>query len=193
MKNTTRREALASIVATFGAATVSAMTLRGNAMAATPRCTATQPDIEGPYYLPNAPTRTSLIEPDMAGTPLDLAGTLRDLRCMPIARARIELWQCDAHGQYDTRGSRLRAQFETDTRGRFALQTIVPGRYLNGPQYRPAHLHMKIWRGGRALTTQWYFAGDPYNANDRWFRAERALTLVSQARGVRAQLDAVVR
>ena len=44
-----------------------------------------------------------------------------------------------------------------------AFETIQPGRYLNGGSFRPAHIHFMVSRPGLApLTTQLYFAGDPY-------------------------------
>jgi catechol 1,2-dioxygenase len=47
---------------------------------------------------------------------------------------------------------------------------VVPGRYLNGREYRPAHIHIKVAAPGFApLTTQLYFPGDPYNARDPFF------------------------
>jgi protocatechuate 3,4-dioxygenase beta subunit len=162
------------------------------ALAEAPRCAPTGEDIEGPYYLPGAPTRSTLIEPGMEGLALELSGTLRDARCRSLAFARMEFWQCDARGRYDVRGMRLRGALETDARGRFDLRTIVPGRYLNGERFRPAHIHVKILGPRGVRTTQLYFAGDPYNAEDPWFRAERALRLASNGQGFRARFDAVV-
>ena len=50
---------------------------------------------------------------------------------------------------------------------RWELRSIIPGRYLNGDRFRPAHVHVKLRaRGHRELTTQLYFAGDPYNDGD---------------------------
>ena len=73
------------------------------------------------------------------------------------------------------------------------MRTIVPGRYLNGAQYRPAHLHLKVSGAGlRPLTTQLYFAGDPYNAADPWFRPGRALTLRPNHGGLIAQARLVL-
>lgn len=48
--------------------------------------------------------------------------------------------------------------------GLYRLNSIRPGQYLNGDQYRPAHIHAKVWVDGAVvLTTQLYFADDPYN------------------------------
>jgi hypothetical protein len=42
------------------------------------------------------------------------------------------------------------------------FETILPGKYLNGSQYRPSHIHFKITPPGfPTLITQLYFQGDP--------------------------------
>ena len=41
------------------------------------------------------------------------------------------------------------------------FESIYPGKYLNGSEYRPAHIHFKITPPSYpALTTQLYFQGD---------------------------------
>ncbi|HLU65886.1 MAG TPA: hypothetical protein VKZ63_06405, partial [Kofleriaceae bacterium] len=60
-----------------------------------------------------------------------------------------------------------RGKVESDAAGGFSLKTIIPGHYLNGNQYRPAHIHVTVSAPGFAsLTTQLYFEGDPYNDID---------------------------
>jgi protocatechuate 3,4-dioxygenase beta subunit len=55
----------------------------------------------------------------------------------------------------------------TDSAGAYSFHSLVPGFYLNGPTYRPAHIHVKLWvAGAELLTTQLYFRDDPYNATD---------------------------
>ena len=131
-----------------------------------PRCALTGEDIEGPYYLPGAPRRTQMLEPGMQGSALELEGVLRDASCRSIANVMIELWQCDALGRYDARGMRLRSVLQTDSRGRWGVRTVVPGRYLNGATYRPAHVHMKVHGPRGVLTTQMYFPGSTANGED---------------------------
>ncbi len=189
MQNTDRRALLGKLAL----AATTALASRANAFADPPRCALTSEDIEGPYFLPGAPTRTLLIEPGMQGSVLELEGVLRDSACHVVANARVELWQCDALGRYDTRGTRLRTRIQTDSRGRWAVRTIVPGRYLNGDTYRPAHIHLKLHGPRGVLTTQMYFEGDPYNASDPWYRRERAVSLIENGREFRARFDAVVR
>lgn len=135
--------------------------------AAPASCTATVEQILGPYYLPEAPWRDSLLEPGMQGERLAIDGTVRALDCSPIAGALLEVWQADHGGRYDVRGPMLRARLQSDRAGQYRIHTILPGRYLNGAQYRPAHVHLRISAPGHtALVTQLYFEGDPYNDVD---------------------------
>jgi protocatechuate 3,4-dioxygenase beta subunit len=132
-------------------------------------CTAdpTAKNIEGPFYKKGAPYRSVLVQPDDPGERLLLTGTLRSTTCAPIGGATIDVWQASAAGDYDLDGFRFRGELTTDAKGRWELHSIVPGRYLNGDRYRPAHIHIKVRaRGFALLTTQLYFAGDPYNDGD---------------------------
>lgn len=136
-----------------------------------PSCDPTEDNIEGPYYVPGAPRRSALVRSTMQGTRLQIAGRVLDDDCGVQRGALIEIWQADAAGHYDSAGFTLRGAMLSDPRGGFRLNTIVPGRYLNGDRYRPAHIHVKVHaRGCRPLTTQLYFAGDPYNEGDAWIR-----------------------
>jgi protocatechuate 3,4-dioxygenase beta subunit len=130
-------------------------------------CGATADNIEGPFYKPGAPHRAVLAGPRDAGERLVLTGTVRDTRCAPLAHALLDVWHADARGGYDNDGWGMRGRLRTDAHGRWKISTIVPGRYLNGRRYRPTHVHVKLRAANhRALTTQLYFAGDPYNDGD---------------------------
>jgi protocatechuate 3,4-dioxygenase beta subunit len=132
-------------------------------------CTAaaTAKNIEGPFYRKGAPHRSVLVDPSDAGERLRVSGVLQSTRCEPIGGATIDVWQANAAGDYDNERFRFRGVLTTDKQGRYDLRTIVPGRYLNGDRYRPAHIHIKVRAAGFAvLTTQLYFAGDPYNDGD---------------------------
>lgn len=153
-------------------------------------CTAaaTATNIEGPFYRRGAPHRSVLVAPGDEGVRLHLTGAVRTTACEPLANASVDVWQANSRGDYDLDGFRFRGVMTTDARGRYDLQTIVPGRYLNGDRYRPAHLHIKVRAAGqRVLTTQLYFEGDPYNDGDPFIdaslimplRVERALTRAS--------------
>ncbi len=161
---------------------------------ATEACVPTEKNIEGPFFTPGAPNRAVLAEAGMKGTPLQVAGRVLDRDCKPIAGARMEVWQADHAGAYDLKGFRLRGHLELAEDAAYDVRTIIPGRYLNGDQYRPAHIHVKVAAPGyRPLTTQLYFEGDPYNGVDPWIRQTLIMKLARGADGlVAAQFDFVL-
>lgn len=134
-------------------------------------CVPTEPNIEGPFFKAGAPQRSVLAEPGAQGRALTVSGRVLGLGCGPVAAALLEVWQADHEGAYDNEGFTHRGQLRADDAGRFRFDTIMPGRYLNGAQYRPAHIHVKVHvPGSEVLTTQLYFEGDPYNDVDPWLR-----------------------
>ena len=131
---------------------------------------------EGPYFLPDSPERTSLIESGVRGDRLLVTGRVLGTDCKPVARALLDFWQADGEGEYDLQGFRLRGHQFTDSRGRFRLETVVPGLYPG----RTRHIHVKAQRPrGQVLTTQLYFKGEPQNDSDGLFDA--ALLLAGSA------------
>ena len=162
------------------------------ARAPTPECHETEDNIEGPYYKPGAPERSLLVKPGQAGTRLTLAGHVLGAAasCGAIAGAEVDLWHADAAGGYDNQGYGFRGKVHTGADGKFQFDTIIPGRYLNGPQYRPAHIHVKVRdkSGSLLLTTQLYFDGDPYNEVDPFIKA----SLIMKPQGGVASYDLVV-
>jgi protocatechuate 3,4-dioxygenase beta subunit len=132
-------------------------------------CTPTQSDLLGPFFEPGAPMRMMIAEPTEPGERLALTARMFGADCTtPLAGATVEVWQCDRDGNYHdgaTTNYRLRGRVVTDASGTFTIDTIKPGNYLNGPGYRPAHIHFTFSHPDhRTLTTQIYFAGDPYLA-----------------------------
>ena len=142
--------------------------------------------------------RADLSDPAMKGTRIAVRGRILAGDCMtPIAGALIDLWQADSEGRYDNDGHTGRTPGPLTLRGKqlaaadgsYAFQSVLPGHYLNGPQYRPAHVHAKISAPGyRPLTTQLYFDGDPYNADDPFIRPRLILKLTD----ARARFDFVL-
>lgn len=135
-------------------------------------CVATEANIEGPFYKEGAPSRMVLVDADTPGTRITVSGrVLASDGCAPLAGATLDVWQADASGAYDNDGFQLRGVLETASDGSYEIVTIVPGHYLNGDRYRPAHIHVKLSAPGhQLLTTQLYFAGDPYNEGDPYIR-----------------------
>jgi len=125
-----------------------------------PTCSAlTQQQTEGPYYIPNAPEKHSLLEEGMTGTRLILVGYVLDQNCQPLPNAWLDFWQADANGEYDNVGYRLRGHQFTDAQGRYYLETILPGLYSSRPI---EHIHVKVKpEGGAEVTSQLYFPQRP--------------------------------
>ena len=114
-------------------------------VALTATCPATRSDTLGPFYVPNAPVRSSV------GTGYVLSGVVRSKRgCVPLARARIELWLAGPAGEY---GPRWRATAFSNRFGRYRFSSHFPPPYSG----RPSHIHIRVTaRGHRTLVTQHY-------------------------------------
>jgi protocatechuate 3,4-dioxygenase beta subunit len=163
----------------------------------TPECLETKSNIEGPFYTPNAPSKTVLADASTPGTKLTIKGRVRSAKsaCGAIGGALLDVWQANAKGDYDNAGFTLRGKLTADAAGNFVIETIVPGRYLDGAEYRPMHIHVKVSaKGHRPLTTQLYFADDPYNAIDEYFLAPLAMKTKDEPDGRKsAKFDFVLR
>lgn len=134
---------------------------------ATPGCgSQTPPQMEGPFFSPLSPERTSLIEAETKAPRLKLVGDVLDSACRPIPGVLLDFWQCDDKGRYDNRGAHLRGHQYAGSRGGFLLETLLPGEYPG----RTPHLHVKVQRkNGPVLTTQLYLPDHPRNRRDFLF------------------------
>lgn len=140
-------------------------------LAQTPECNPnpTPRQIEGPYYTPQTPRRSNLID-GLPGEILVLEGRVLSTACQPVAGAIVDLWGCDAQGVYDNTGFKLRGNQITDAQGRFRFETLMPGSYGNSSFQRTPHLHVKVQGPGTPLlTTQLYFSDQPLNQHDSFF------------------------
>lgn len=148
---------------------------RGGA-APTPSCgEATRAQTAGPFYTPDTPVKSDFRADHPGGEPLDLHATVVDTQCRPVPGAVVDLWHADSGGRYDNEGFRLRGHQAADAQGAVRFATVQPGRY----HWRTRHFHVRIFRpdGGRLLTTQLYFPGEPGNDDDGLFRPELLLSL----------------
>ena len=155
-----------------------AATASGRNQTPTPECgddgEPTPAETAGPFFKPRSPERTSLVEPDMKGTRLELAGRVFGRGCRPLAGALLDFWHADDAGVYDNDGFRLRGHQYTDVQGRYRLTTIVPGAYAG----RTRHIHVRVQpAGGRVLTTQLYFPDEKRNRSDGLFRGDLLMSL----------------
>ncbi|MBK9072578.1 MAG: dioxygenase [Myxococcales bacterium] len=138
----------------------------------------TEPNIEGPFFLPDSPLRSVLVDEGTTGTRIVISGrVVSSTTCEPIEGAVLDFWSADHAGAYDNVGFELRGHQFTGAEGDYHLTSVLPGHYLNGAQYRPAHVHVKVAAPGhKLLTTQLYFAGDPFNDVDAFIRPSLIMT-----------------
>lgn len=144
---------------------------------------------EGPYFTPDSPEKRDFAADAPNGQRMMTAGYVLTENCQPVAKALVELWHADETGAYDNDGYKLRGHQFTDAEGRWWFATIVPGLYPG----RTRHYHLKVQRpGGRVLTTQLYFPGDPGNERDRIFNSALLLDVTATGTGKFGRYDFVV-
>ena len=137
---------------------------------------ATPRQMEGPFFRPRSPQRTSLLDSGVQGTRIVVRGQVLSTRCQPVPGALLDFWQCDSKGDYDNRGNTLRGHQFADAQGSYRLETIVPGLYPG----RTRHIHVKVQAPNRpVLTTQLYFPDEPHNAQDFLFQPELLVALAN--------------
>lgn len=116
-------------------------------------CAVTPTETVGPY-----PSLTDLIRGDIregrSGTTLTLTITLVNTNnnCSPVPNANVEIWQCDAAGNYSQYGTQtgqtyLRGIQTTNDNGEVTFTTIYPGWY----QGRATHIHVEVVRNGSSV------------------------------------------
>jgi protocatechuate 3,4-dioxygenase beta subunit len=149
------------VVAAASPAATLAIPAAANVCRMTPRM------VEGPFYFDPALVREDITE-GRPGVPLKLVlQVLEGATCKPIGGARVDVWHCDATGQYSgypgqgddqsisTKDeSFLRGTQMTSAAGEVAFTTIYPGWYRG----RTTHIHFKVLLDEKAmLTGQMYF------------------------------------
>lgn len=149
-------------------------------------CTLTKEMTEGPYYLDGALVRADVTE-GKAGVPLKLALTVvNDSTCAVIPSALVEIWHCDALGEYsgyvgnnghsepDDR-TFLRGGVLTNSAGLANITTIYPGWYRG----RCVHIHVKV-HTGVTLTSDGSFTGGQELHTGQLFIDETITTAVAK-------------
>ena len=163
MKDTRRNFLKKTTLSLFG------FTLLGAKAKATPlmiECSPATLDYygQGPFYTSNAPliVNNQLSTAGELGIPLKINGRITNLDCsQALPNTEIEIWHANSNGEYDNTGFNLRGKAITDINGNYEFNTIFPGKYLNGSEYRPAHIHFKLSApNATPIVTQLYFDGD---------------------------------
>ncbi len=158
----------------------------------------TDSTVLGPFY--TGPQRElvngdSILLREEDGEPLVLRGRVANEHGIPIAGAKVEVWQTATNQLYDVQDAEqphghLRATFRTDADGHYEFKTVMPVSYpipSDGPAgqllgklgrhpFRPAHVHFMVSAPGyRTLVTHLFLAGDKYLQSDAVFGVKPSL------------------
>ena len=165
---------------------------------------ATPATVLGPFHIEGSPELGfgADMSDDVAGAPLYLHGTVRDLDGNPVAGAVLDVWQADTEGAYESQvpdvdEARLRAKYTTREDGSYCVRTIAPKGYtipMDGPvgdlisrteisHFRPAHIHFLInVPGFEPLITHLFQAGAEYLDSDVVFGTKQELVVAFEPR-----------
>lgn len=160
---------------------------------------ATERSALGPFHADGSPELEvgGDLKQDNDGEPLLVHGRVLDTADRPVRGARIDFWQAAVNGKYWQQDPaqhphNLRCRMTTGDDGAYAFTTVQPAPYsvpYDGPvgdllraggrhAWRPAHFHFIVSAPGfRALTTELFFAGDPYLDSDAIFGVRESLIL----------------
>jgi protocatechuate 3,4-dioxygenase beta subunit len=163
-KKLNRREAIGVMGAAAGAAiafgcsdsstspstTTTATTTTTTTGSTNAACAVTPQETVGPF-----PSLTGLFRSDIreskGGTMLTLTIKVVNVNasCAAVPSANVEIWQCDAAGNYSEYGTQttqtyLRGIQTTNSNGEVVFTTIYPGWY----QGRATHIHVEVTIGG---------------------------------------------
>src|SRR5712671_1845302 len=144
-----------------------------NGVSTTSGCVVTPEETAGPYpdqtgMLNNPGFFRQDITEGRSGLSVTLALTIVNVNnaCAALANANVEIWQCDASGNYSeyaqpgyngTGQTFLRGLQTTNAQGQATFRTIYPGWY----QGRATHIHVQVFVNGRGVkTTQIAFPED---------------------------------
>jgi hydroxyquinol 1,2-dioxygenase len=157
---------------------------------------ATPSTVIGPFHIDGSPELAmgADLAAGLAGEPCYVVGTIRDLDGKPIAGAKLDIWQADADGMYESQLGLeepfLRAVFRSGPDGKYLIRTIAPPGYsipMDGTvgdlmretdisHYRPAHIHFYITAPGcQPLITHLFKKGTRYIDSDVVFGVKEEL------------------
>ncbi len=139
----------------YAASTSAALSL--TVAASTTACSATLEGEEGPYFVDDSATgylRTNILSNldgtnTQTGVPLALTIYVFDSgkSCVAMQGVQVDIWSCNASGIYSaesaestTSQSWLRGYQITDSTGKVAFTTIIPGWYAG----RTTHIHLRF-------------------------------------------------
>jgi protocatechuate 3,4-dioxygenase beta subunit len=178
-----------------------------------PSCVVVPELTEGPYYVDENLERSDIRVDSADGSTIEgalltvdwVVSAVDGNACVPLEGVLVDVWHCDALGEYSDVGSEqghdyLRGYQRTDADGRATIVTIYPGWY----QGRAVHIHFKVRTdadaaSGFEFTSQLFFddalsdqvhgsgvyapkgAHDVQNASDGIYQQSQGMTLLDVA------------
>ncbi len=164
---------------------------------------ATPNTVLGPFHIDGSPPLAfgADMAEGVAGTPLFVHGTVRDLDGKAVGGAVLDVWQADGDGMYeaqlDVDEARLRGKYVTRGDGSYCIRTVAPLGYaipMDGPvgelvgataisHFRPAHVHVLVdVPGYEPLTTHLFREGAEYLDSDVVFGTKQELVVAFEPR-----------
>jgi len=162
---------------------------------------ATPSTVIGPFHIddsPELPMGANVAE-GLAGETCFLIGSVKDMNGKPVEGAKLDIWQADADGLYESQlgvdEPTLRAVFHTGADGNYVIRTIAPPGYsipMDGTvgdllrktdisHFRPAHIHFYISAPGyESLITHLFKKGAKYIDSDVVFGVKDKLIVEFQ-------------
>ncbi len=173
-------------------------------------CTLSPSETKGPFPIksPAEWVRSSIVS-DRNGIPLMINIKVVDASCRPLANTVVDLWHCDAAGDYSEYGGTgmqrtdytnahfLRGRQSTDANGQVNFISIYPGWYRG----RAPHIHLEVLNSsGKSLivsqiafpedvsqvvyaTQDYNGAADTSNTRDNVFRDSLELNMADEVSG----------
>ena len=188
----------AGLATIFGTRALDFLGFAGEDAQAATTCLLTPEATEGPYWVDYSVSRRNITQ-GKAGMPLVIRFTVLNARtCKPIKNADVEIWHCDALGNYSAvngASSRfLRGHQKSNAAGKAEFLTIFPGWYRG----RTPHIHMKVYVGGNEVHTGQIFFNEritaavyrtaPYAGRGQYDTPHSSDMIYLQAGGSRAEL-----
>ena len=157
----------------------------------------TQQSLLGPFWRMHSPSVDnggSIVRSETAGPALFVSARVQDRDGDPVAGAEVDVWHSSPVGLYEHQDTEqapmnLRGKLVTDDAGRFWFRTVKMAGYpiptdtvvggllkaQNRHPFRPAHLHVLIFKEGcKTLISQVYAPDDPHLGSDVQFGVTRA-------------------
>ena len=142
-------------------------------------CKDTPEQTSGPFYkIPSEISNNDMSNKGKAkGKRIKVYGKILNNKCKPISNVVLDVWQANTYGKYnhesDLSKSRNDNNFNgyirliSNKKGEYNFTTILPGSYkISKDLIRTPHIHFKVTKNQKQLTTQMYFKGNKMNNKD---------------------------